>query len=147
MVPMTSTPKCSKKRRSSVASVALIKIVRKLVERHRVVAQQAALADLVAEAVEEGDAVLVGQVHLALGDLEGRDGEGKHDEQAAGAERQALAGKFVEGADEAFDLEAAEEGRIGAPPILEADPGAVKARIDTGIDGEPIDQLASAITL
>ena len=52
-------------------------------ERYRVVTQQAALADLVAEAIEEGDAVLVGEVHLALRDLEGRKGEGgEHDNRA-----------------------------------------------------------------
>ena len=51
--------------------------VGKFVERHRVVAEQAALADLVAEAVIEGDAVLVGQVHLALGEVEGGEREGE----------------------------------------------------------------------
>ena len=66
------------------------------VERHRVVAQQAALADLVAEAVEEGDAVLVGEVHLALRGLEGGKREGGEHEEAADAERQPLAGKLVE---------------------------------------------------
>ena len=125
----------------------LDQIVREFFERHRIVAQQSALADLIAEAIVEGDAVLVGQVHLALGDVEGGQREGEHDEQAAGAERQSLAGKLVEAAEEAFDLEAAEEGRVGAPPILEADPGAIEARIDRGIDREPIDQLAFAIAL
>ena len=56
-------------------------------ERHRIVAQQATLADLIAVPVEEGDAILVGQVDLALGDLEGRKGEGRDHEESADAER------------------------------------------------------------
>ena len=54
--------------------------VRDFFERHQVVAQQAALADFVAEAIEEGDAILVGQVHLALRDLEGGKREGGENE-------------------------------------------------------------------
>src|ERR1700704_2706522 len=69
--------------------------VRDLVERHRVVAQQAALADIVAIAIEEGDTVLVGEVHLALRDLEGREREGGKNEKGAHAERQPFAGKLV----------------------------------------------------
>src|SRR4029077_5719611 len=116
-------------------------------ERHRVVAKQSPLADLVAESVVEGDAVLVGQVHLALGEVEGGDGEGKHDEQTADAEGQTLAGEVVEDADDASGLKAPEEGGVGAPQVLEADPSAIKARIDARIDREPINKLAPAIAL
>ena len=44
-------------------------------------------------------------------------------------------------------LKAPEEGGVGAPPVLEADPGAIKARIDAQIDREPINKLAPAIAL
>ena len=47
-------------------------VVGNFFERHRIVAQQPALADFVAVAIEEGDAILVGEVDLALRDLEGR---------------------------------------------------------------------------
>ena len=61
--------------------------VRDLIERHRIVAQKAALADLVVETVEEGDAVIVSKIHLALGDFERWDGEGHYDGHGAGAKR------------------------------------------------------------
>jgi hypothetical protein len=54
-------PKCSKKRRSSVASTALMRWSGNLVERHGIALDDAALADLVAVAVEEGD----GEIGLA----------------------------------------------------------------------------------
>ena len=61
-----------------------------LVERHGVVVQDAALADLVAVLVEELDGVLAGE-ELALVELaQRRDGEREHDDEAAGAERQRL---------------------------------------------------------
>ena len=63
------------------------------------------------------------------------------------AERQPFAGKLVERADDALDLEAAEKGRITGPPVAEADPRVVEAGIDPRIDLQPIDQLGSAITL
>src|SRR4029079_4946045 len=84
---------------------------------------------------------------LALGKVEGGDGESKQDEQAADAKGQALAGEVVEDADEPTRLEAPKKGGIGAPPVLEADPSAIKARIDARIDREPINKLAPAIAL
>src|SRR6188508_2976887 len=117
-----------------------------LVEWHGVVAQQAALADLVAVAIEEGDAVLVGEVHFALRDFEGREREGCEHEESARAERQPFAGKLIQSADEALDLELVEEGGVTAPPIEETCPRVVQARVDPRIDLEPIDELA-AITL
>ena len=99
---MTSTPKCSKKRRSSVASVALIKKSGSLIERHRVVAEQSALADLVAESVEKVTLYSSDKVHLALGEARRRGWRrGEHDKQAADAKRQTLAGEVVEDADDA----------------------------------------------
>src|SRR5262249_5336671 len=118
-----------------------------LLERHRVVAQQPTLADLIAKAIEERDAIFVGEVHLALGDFPGREREGGKHEESADAKGQPLAGKLIERADEALDLKAAKEGGIAAPPIEETDPSVVEARIDPGINLEPIDQLAASIAL
>ena len=122
-------------------------VVGNFFERHRVVAQEAALADLVAVAVEEGDAELVREVDLALGDLEGGQREGKNHEQAGDAQGQTVANEFVAGPPEAFDLETAEEGRVGPPPIPKARQPRIEARIDPGIDLQPIDQLAAIIAL
>src|SRR5262245_62303700 len=99
-------------------------------ERHRVVAQHAALADLVAEAIEEGDAVLVSEIHLALRGLESGQREGRQHEETASAQGQRLAGELIEAADDALDLEAVEERRVAAPPVAKAGPRAVEAGID-----------------
>ncbi len=99
-------------------------------QRHRIVAQQAALADLVAEAIEEGDAVLVGEIHLALRGLECRQSEGRQHEETADAQSHGLAGELIKAADDAFDLEAVEERGVAAPPVAKAGPGAIEAGID-----------------
>src|SRR6185436_5244026 len=112
-----------------------------LVEWHGVVAQQAALANLVAVAIEEGDAVLVGEVHLALRDFEGREREGCEHEESARAEREPFAGELVQSADETFHLKLVEEGRVTAPPVEETGPRVVEARVDPGIDLQPVDEL------
>ena len=83
-------PQCSKKRRSSVASAALTMRVGDVVERHGVVVQDAALADLVAVLIEELDGELAGEELALVEFVEGRNGEREHDDEAAGAERQSL---------------------------------------------------------
>ena len=68
----------------------LDQVVGDLLERHGVVVQDAALADLGAVAVEELDRVLAG-VDLVLVELvEGGDGQHVEHGEAAGAERQRL---------------------------------------------------------
>jgi hypothetical protein len=99
-------------------------------QRNGVIAQQAALADLVAIAIQEGDAEFVGEVDLALRDFEGGQGKCEHDQESGHAQRQCFASQLIAGAPESLDLETAEEGRIGAPPVAEADPGAIEAGID-----------------
>src|SRR6476660_8460564 len=125
----------------------LDQVVGKLIERNGVVAQESALADLVAEAIVEGDAIFVRQVHLALSELEGRNGESNKHEQGTRSECQSLAGEVVDDANDASRFKAPEEAGIGAPPVLESDPSAIKTRIYSRIDREPIDQLAPAIAL
>ena len=61
--------------------------VRDFLERNRVVAEQAALADFIAETIEEGDAVFVGQIDLTVCNLEGGEREDQQDNEPAGAER------------------------------------------------------------
>ena len=80
-----------------------------LVDRHGVALDDAALADLVAVAVEEGDGEIALVAPVAGGLLEGRHGERQHDDRAGGAERKALAGEFDNAAPPAGDAEAAEE--------------------------------------
>src|SRR6476660_3708739 len=125
----------------------LDQVVGKLIERDGVVAQESALAYLVAEAIVEGDAIFVGQVHLALSELEGRNGESDQHEQATRPKCQSLAGKVVDDANDASRFKSPKEAGIGAPPVLESGPSAIKARIDGRIDREPIDQLAPIIAL
>ena len=69
----------------------LDQIVRHLLQRHRVALVDAALADLVAVAVEEGDGEIALGPPVAAGRVQGGDGECQHEHRAAGAERKALA--------------------------------------------------------
>ena len=146
-VPMTSMPKCSKKRRSSVASVALIEVIGDLLERHGVVVQDAALADLVAVAVEEFDGVLAG-VDLALVELEQRrDGEHEEHGEAADAERQPLGDRLVQEALPSGQAEAGEEAGAGVPMVADRRPRLGERGIDPGIEAEPVDQPFAAALL
>ena len=65
--------------------------VRQLVDRHRIVLEDAALADLVAVAVEEGDGEIACGAPVALGLLEGRQRQRQHQHGAGGAPGHALA--------------------------------------------------------
>ncbi len=97
-------------------------LVGNFVERHSVVVQDAALADLVAVLVEEFDGELPGE-ELALVELvEGRNGEREHDYEAAGAERQPFRGRLVEQALPTGELEAGEKARAGIPDIAKPRP-------------------------
>ena len=94
-----------------------------VVERHGVVVQDAALADLVAVLIEEFDGELAGE-ELALVELmERRNGEREHDDEAAGAERQGLGRGLVEQALPAGELEAGEKAGAGIPAVAHRRPG------------------------
>ena len=122
-------------------------MVRYLIQRHGVVAQEAALADLVAVPVKKGHAKFVGEIDLALRDLEGRQRKRQDDQEPRDAQREPLAGELVAGAEKAFNFKASEERGVGAPPVAEADPRAIEAGIDPRIDLQPIYELAAAIAL
>ena len=93
-----------------------------VVERHGVVVQDAALADLVAVLIEEFDGELPGEELALVELLEGRNGEREHDDEAAGAERQPFGGRLVEQALPAAEPEAGEKAGAGVPEIAEPRP-------------------------
>ena len=102
----------------------LDQVVGELVERHGVVVPDAARADLVAVAVEEGDRELGFLQPVVVGGLaEGRDRERQHQDQPAGAERQPLRDRLDQvPAPPAGDVEAVHEG--GEALVKLAPPGA-----------------------
>ena len=143
-MPRKSTPKCSKKRRSSVASVALTTASGYFLERHGVVVQDAALADLVARRVEELDAVAAGEEAAFVEFHEGGERKGKQDEDAAEAKRETFGGGLVQKAPPAGETEAGKEARAGVPVVLDARPALGERGIDPGIEAQPVDVLAFA---
>ena len=115
-----------------------------VVERHGVVVQDAALADLVAVLVEEFDGELTGE-ELALVELaQGRNGEREHDDEAAGAERQRLRAGLVGEAAPAGEPEAGKEAGAGVPIVAERRPRLGERGIDLGIEAEPVDEPVAA---
>ena len=69
-------------------------VVRHLVDRHGIALDDAALADLVAVAVEEGDGEIVLRAPVPFGFLEGRHGQRQHDHGAGCAPGEAFAQNF-----------------------------------------------------
>ena len=91
----------------------LDQMIGELVERHRVVMADAAAADLVAVAVEEGDGELGFLQPVVVGGfLERGDGERQQQDQPGGAERCAFGGELGEPAPPTGDVEMVHEGRI-----------------------------------
>ena len=88
-----------------------------LVDRHGIALDDAALADLVAVAVEEGDGEIVLRAPVAGGLLEGGQRERQHDDRAGGAQRDAFAEQLDDAAPPAGDAEAAEEDRQVFPDL------------------------------
>ena len=83
---------------------------RDLVERDRIVGADAAPADFVAVAVEEGDGVVLGLVEFAGGgDIEGRQRQRRHQHAADGQQGQPVRDEFDEKPPEAGDTEAVDE--------------------------------------
>ena len=109
--PRKSMPKCSKKRRSSVASTAWIDVVRHLVDRDGIALDDAALPDLVAVAVEEGDGEIILCAPVSGCFLESGHRQRQHDHRACGAQCEAFAQELDRGPAPAGDAEAAEEDR------------------------------------
>ena len=92
-------------------------VIRHLVDGHRIALDDAAPADLVAVAVDEGDGEIALVLPVAGGDLEGRHGERQEHHRAGRAHRQRLAGEFGGKPPPAAHTEAAEEYGGAFPPL------------------------------
>ena len=102
----------------------------------RIALDDAALADFVAVAVEEGDGVFALALPVAGGLFEGGQGKRKHEHCARSTQRHAFAGQLEEGAAEAGKAEPAEEDRDGFPDLGQLETGVIKGRIEPGVDFE-----------
>ena len=117
------------------------------IQRHRVVMKNAAFADFLAVCVEEFHAEFAGEELAFVELLQGGQREGEHDDKAAGAERQRLAGELVQKPFPPRQPEAREKACSGVPPVLQPRPRLGEHRIDLRIDAQPIDQLVAATLL
>ena len=109
----------------------LDEIVGILVERHGVVMLDAALADLIAVAIQEGDGEIALLEPVALaGHLKGRTGQRRHDDQADETEGQRLAGELHAEPGETRDVEPLHEGGEILVHLARAPAAVEQARID-----------------
>ena len=115
----------------------LDQIVGELVERHRVVVPDAARADLVAVAVEEGDRQFrFLQPVVVRGLVERRHRQRQHQHGAGGAQGGAFRHELVERAPPAGDVEAVHEGGEALVALARAGAAAEDAGIDPGVEPE-----------
>ena len=108
----------------------LDEVVRHLVNRFGVIVQNAALADFVAEAVEEGDGVFAIGPPVLVGFLKGWLGQGQHQHRANHPECQPFTSQFDPGLLQAIDPEAAEKDGQRFPGFPTARLEAVHGVID-----------------
>ena len=115
----------------------LDQVVGKLVERHRIVVPDAAGADLVAVAVEEGHRQLRLLQPVVVGGLvEGRDRERQQQHGAGGAQGGGFRDELVEPAPPAGDVEAVHEGGKALIGLAQAREAAEQPGIDAGVEAE-----------
>ena len=115
----------------------LDQVVGEFLERDGVVVLDAARADLVAVAVEEGDGELRLLEPVVVGGLaEGRDRERQHDDEPAGAERHPLRDGLDREAAHAGDVEAVHEGREALVGLARRAPGLEHAEVEARIEVE-----------
>ncbi len=107
-----------------------------LVDRHGILVDDAAVADLVAVAVEEGDGEIALGAPVALGLLEGGKSEREQEDEAGGAEVHRLAGHLEDRLLPALGMEAAGEDGDLLPDLARAETGVPHRRIDPGIDAQ-----------
>ena len=125
----------------------LDQMVGNFLQRHGVAVQDAALADLVAEAIDEGDAVFAREDALFVELRQGRDGEHKQQREAAKPERQGFRKGLVEEPLPAAEPETGEKAGDAVPAILRPLPGFGQGGIDPGVDPEPVDGALAATVL
>ncbi len=114
----------------------LDEIVRKLFELVGIVEPDAAAADLLAVAVEEGDRELLRLQPVLVGLLEGRDGEREHDDAAGRAEGGRFARQVQNNAERAAGAELVDGPGIGFPQVREAAPALEQGRVQPGVEPE-----------
>jgi hypothetical protein len=116
----------------------LDQMIRKLIERNRIVVTDAARADLVAEAVEEGDRKLGLLQPILVGGLaEGRHRQRQHQDKAATAERGSLGDRLDEQpAPPARHMEPVHEDGVALIKLASPGPGLVDAKVDARIEVE-----------
>ena len=112
----------------------LDQVVGHLLERHGVALADAALADLVAVAVEERDREIALRPPVALGRLEGGEREGQQENGAGRAQRQPIAEDLEDHPREAGDAKAAHEKRDGDEAAGDGAAGAEESRVDPRIE-------------
>jgi hypothetical protein len=105
-----------------------------LVDRHRIALDEAALADFVAVAVEEGDSEIVLRAPVPGRFLEGRHGQRQHDHRTACTQGEAFAQQLNGTAPPAFDTETAKEDGRRFPELTEFEAGLIESRIEPGVD-------------
>ena len=117
-------------------------------KRHGVGELNAPLSDIVAVAVEEGDAELAaGAPVRVLGQLDRRDLEHEDDGEPARAQRGRLRQELHGKAPGAGYAETGEEIIIVCPPVLESCIKAVKSGVDPGIERKPVDIAVAPVRL
>jgi hypothetical protein len=108
-------------------------MVRHLVDRHGIALNDAALADLVAVAIEEGDGEIALAAPVAGGDLEGRHGQREQQDDAAGAHGKTFAQHLDNAAPPAGDAEAPRKNGCRFPELAGLEADLVKRGIDPRI--------------
>jgi hypothetical protein len=115
----------------------LDQMVGKFLERHRVVVADAALAELVAVAVEEGDGELrTLEPVLVGGFVKGGDGERKEGDRAHGCEREAFGDRLDAEPLYACDIEAVHEGGIVVVFRAQPSAGGEQRMVDARVEVE-----------
>ena len=107
-----------------------------IVNRHGFALDDAALADLVALAVEEGDGEIVLGAPVGGGLLEGRQCQRQHYDGADDAERETFARQLEKSAPPAVEAEAAREDGERFPDLAGLEARLIEGRIDPRIDRE-----------
>jgi hypothetical protein len=114
----------------------LDQIIGQFIDRNRIRMQDAALSDLVAVTVEEGDREFVLLAPVGGNFLGGGQRQRQHDDEAGRAERRAFAEDFDEEALDAAGAEAAREDDDLLPDLAGREPRLVEIGIDPGVDLE-----------
>src|SRR5581483_4684497 len=122
----------------------LDEVVGDLLQRHRIVVQDAALADLDAVAVEEFDRILALIDAVLVEVVDGGDRQYVEQGEATRAQRQRLADRLVGEPAPAREPKAGKEARQRIPAVLHRLPGRRQRGIDPGVEAQPIDDPLAA---